>query len=224
MEGHMRTTRGVAGLLALVMASGCATLKANPTVCRWTSVAIGGAVGAGAGAGATSTLDLSDDDEAGGIAAGAVGGFVLGALAGAVAGYFLCHEPPAEPAPPPPPAPEPPPAAGTKIETLAGPHFAFDRAELTPEGRARVDRAVGVLRQHPTLGVLVVGYTDSIGSDAYNLRLSERRAGAVRDHMVAQGIEAGRIEASGRGKADPVADNATPEGRAQNRRVEITAR
>jgi OOP family OmpA-OmpF porin len=219
----MRTTRGVAGLLAVVMASGCATLKANPTVCRWTSVAIGGAVGAGAGAGATSTLDLSDDDEAGGIAAGAVGGAVLGALAGAVAGYFLCQAPPAEPPPPPPPAPEPPPA-GTKIETLTGPHFAFDHAGLTPEGRARVDNAVAVMRQHPTLRVLVVGYTDSIGSDTYNLGLSERRAAAVRDHMVAQGIEPSRIEASGRGKADPVADNATAEGRAQNRRVEITAR
>jgi len=66
-----------------------------------------------------------------------------------------------------------------------------------------------------------VGYTDSIGGDAYNLRLSERRADAVKEYLVKHGVDGARIQTSGRGKADPVADNATEKGRFQNRRVEI---
>ncbi len=70
---------------------------------------------------------------------------------------------------------------------------------------------------------MVTGYTDSIGSDAYNLRLSERRAATVRDALVADGIAESRITTKGMGKANPVASNATEEGRAHNRRVEIEA-
>ena len=214
----MATTRRMAGLLCLfATTTGCATLRAHQTACRWTSGIVGGVVGAGAGAAVGSAV--SDNDAS--IAGGAAGGLVVGAIAGGVAGHFLC-EPPAEPAPPPPPPPAPAPPPGTKIETLAGPYFAFNRAELTPEGRTRLEAVVTVLGRHPTVRVLVEGHTDAIGSDAYNLRLSERRAAAVRDYLVEHGVEATRIDVRGAGKAAPIASNATEAGRAQNRRVEIT--
>src|SRR6059036_2623110 len=77
-------------------------------------------------------------------------------------------------------------------------------------------------KEHPNLRALVEGHTDSIGSDAYNQRLSERRANAVGDYMIARGIEAQRITTKGWGESKPIASNKTKEGRAQNRRVEIT--
>jgi OOP family OmpA-OmpF porin len=77
------------------------------------------------------------------------------------------------------------------------------------------------MREDPTLRVSVEGHTDSVGSDAYNMRLSERRAVSVRDYMIAEGIAADRITTRGLGKSHPVATNDTAEGRAENRRVEI---
>jgi OOP family OmpA-OmpF porin len=184
----------------------------------------GVAGGAGAGAG-VSELDLESEDRAGAIAGATAGGLALGAVVGLVVGRFLCEPPPPPPPPPPaPPAEAPPPPAGARIASLAGPHFAFDEATLTAEGRERVEEAAKFLREHPDLRVSVDGYTDAIGSDAYNLRLSERRARTVRDHLVEQGIAESRIQVRGLGKARPVADNRTPEGRAQNRRVEIVVR
>ena len=84
-----------------------------------------------------------------------------------------------------------------------------------------VDEAVTVMKDKPSMKVSVEGHTDSIGSDAYNLKLSERRAQAVRDYMVSQGIDAARIRVKGWGKTKPIASNKTEAGRAENRRVEI---
>jgi len=123
------------------------------------------------------------------------------------------------PAPPPPP----PPPAPRKIETISGPNFDFDKVHLRPAGEAKVDHAVKLMQENPNLRVVAEGYTDSIGSDAYNQKLSERRAGTVRDYMVSKGISASRITTRGFGKARPVASNQTAEGRAENRRVEISA-
>ena len=109
----------------------------------------------------------------------------------------------------------------TKVESLAGPHFAFDKSDLTPEGRAKVRGAAATLNEYPDRRVEVNGYTDSIGSDAYNQRLSERRANTVQQALIEDGVSARRITAGGYGKTNPVASNATAEGRAQNRRVEI---
>lgn len=203
-----------------VALSGCATLQENRTACRATAAGIGAVAGgltAGFGVG---SIDLSSSKETGAIAAGAAGGAAVGAVLGLVAAHWACPEP--QPAPPPPVAePQPPPAAGTKIVTLDAPHFDFDRAELRPSGRATVDEAVAYLREHPDVRVAAEGHTDAIGSEAYNLRLSERRATTVRDYMIEQGIAPDRIVARGYGKARPIADNDTPEGRAQNRRVDI---
>ena len=107
------------------------------------------------------------------------------------------------------------------VAEVAGPHFAFDKSDLTPEGRAKVRGAAATLNEYPDRRVEVNGYTDSIGSDAYNQRLSERRANTVQQALIEDGVSARRITAGGYGKTNPVASNATAEGRAQNRRVEI---
>lgn len=107
------------------------------------------------------------------------------------------------------------------IVTLGDVLFAFNKAELSPQAAPRLDKLASFLQQFPERKLLIEGYTDSVGSDAYNQELSARRAGAVRDALVARSVDAGRITARGYGKVYPVADNASPEGRAMNRRVEI---
>src|SRR5450755_2782834 len=126
--------------------------------------------------------------------------------------------PPAPSAPPPPPAPKP---VSEKVTMAANAHFDFDKAVLKPEGRAKLDDLVGKLKAVNLEVVIVIGHTDSIGSDAYNKKLSLRRAGAVKAYLVSKGIEANRIHTEGKGESQPIADNKTREGRAKNRRVEI---
>ena len=102
-------------------------------------------------------------------------------------------------------------------------YFDFNKATLKPAGKERIDsEIIPPMKEHSELRALVEGHTDSIGSEAYNLRLSERRANAVADYMESQGISSSRITTKGWGKSKPVADNRTKEGRAKNRRVEIT--
>jgi outer membrane protein OmpA-like peptidoglycan-associated protein len=93
--------------------------------------------------------------------------------------------------------------------------------ELAPGARERLAKVSGILLAYPSLHVQIEGHTDSVGSDEYNQDLSEKRAGAVRDYFVQQGIAADSIEAHGFGKTQPIAANDTPEGRQQNRRVEL---
>ena len=179
----------------------------------------GAAVG-GAGAGLGVGLGHKDSD-AGEIGGSTAGGMLLGGLLGYFAGQYLCEE-----APPPPPAPAvaappAPPARGTKIAEIPGPNFDFDKATLTPAGRQLVAAAALTLKQNPSVRVSVDGHTDSIGSEAYNQKLSERRARTVADALVDEGIARDRLHVQGFGKSRPVADNKTAEGRARNRRVEI---
>jgi outer membrane protein OmpA-like peptidoglycan-associated protein len=93
--------------------------------------------------------------------------------------------------------------------------------ELLPGARERLAKVSGIVLAYPSLHVAVEGHTDSIGSDDYNQQLSERRAQAVRDYFVQQGINSAAVEAHGYGKTAPIATNDTPEGRQQNRRVEL---
>jgi len=115
------------------------------------------------------------------------------------------------------------PAKPKEIVVLKGINFAFNSAELTPESKKILDenRDVARLKGEPDIRVEIAGHTDSIGSDAYNQQLSERRAKAVVDYLVSKGVDPKRLKAVGYGKKQPVATNATEAGRAQNRRVEL---
>ena len=107
------------------------------------------------------------------------------------------------------------------VATMAGVTFSTNSATLKPAARESVAKLAGVLALNPGLKLDIEGYTDSLGSDTYNQSLSEKRAAAVRDYLVEQGIPAGSIDVKGLGKGSPVASNDDPKGREKNRRVEI---
>lgn len=107
------------------------------------------------------------------------------------------------------------------VLTLGDVLFDSGRAELKPGAFATIDRLGAFMRDNAERSLTIEGYTDSVGSDAFNLDLSQRRAGAVRMALVQRGIDGGRITAQGFGEAKPVASNTTAEGRQRNRRVEI---
>lgn len=102
--------------------------------------------------------------------------------------------------------------------------FATDSATLRPELQRDLSRIAANLVNYPRSDVIVIGHTDNVGSAAYNLGLSERRAQSVADVLRGQGVAASRIQTIGRGLTQPVASNATAQGRQQNRRVEIFIR
>ncbi|NVK30365.1 MAG: OmpA family protein [Gammaproteobacteria bacterium] len=115
------------------------------------------------------------------------------------------------------PAPE---AVDAKVTLSGGVLFDFDSAALTAAGAAELDKvAAGIAAMSAVNAVSVVGHTDSRGSDEYNMALSNRRANTVAAYLASKGVE--NVSTSGMGESSPVADNATDEGRAQNRRVEI---
>ncbi len=99
--------------------------------------------------------------------------------------------------------------------------FAFNKYNLKPEARERLAKISGILLAYPDLKLGIEGHTDSIGSDEYNLQLSEKRADSVRGYLVSEGVKPDNVTATGLGKADPVADNSTAAGRQLNRRVDI---
>jgi OOP family OmpA-OmpF porin len=101
--------------------------------------------------------------------------------------------------------------------------FDFNKNILTEADLKELPKAVAFVKKYPGTKIRLDGYTDSIGTDAYNMKLSERRATAVKDYLIKEaGVDSSKITAVGHGEADPVADNKTPEGRAKNRRVEIS--
>jgi outer membrane protein OmpA-like peptidoglycan-associated protein len=99
--------------------------------------------------------------------------------------------------------------------------FDAGKASLQPSAMTAIDRLAQLLSVYPERSVRIEGHTDSVGDDATNQQLSERRALAVRDALLARGVDASRIEAAGYGATRPIADNRTEGGRQKNRRIEI---
>jgi len=100
--------------------------------------------------------------------------------------------------------------------------FEYNKAELTPDSLAILDKVALSLRDWPEVKVEIGGHTDSRGSETYNQKLSEKRAAAVLDYLGSKGVDAMRMTSKGYGESKPIADNAAEEGRAKNRRVELT--
>jgi len=139
---------------------------------------------------------------------------------------------PAKPAPPAPPAPPPPakpaepakPAPQSVRESVviqADALFDFDKSVLRPDGKKAIDDALAKIQGTDLEMVIATGHTDSIGTEQYNQRLSERRAEAVKQYLVSKGIPASKVTTIGKGESQPVATNKTKEGRQKNRRVDI---
>ncbi len=144
------------------------------------------------------------------------------------------------PPPPPPPAPAPAPVAAPpavvpppppppvvvapvseKVTFAADAFFDFNKSDLKPEGKAKLDDLVGKMAGINLEVIIAVGHTDAIGGDAYNQKLSVKRAESVKNYLTSKGVEKNRVYTEGKGEKQPVADNKTTEGRAKNRRVEI---
>ncbi|RQS05631.1 OmpA family protein [Burkholderia sp. Bp8998] len=133
---------------------------------------------------------------------------------------FQCGAAPAEAASAAEPAPAP--AAVEHVNLAGDALFATGLATLTPAARALLDKLLSERENRTYTQVTVTGYTDSVGNDAANLALSKRRAETVASYLKAHGLKAQTMSVTGRGSADPVASNATAEGRAGNRRVDIS--
>ena len=125
-----------------------------------------------------------------------------------------------------PPAPAPaaviaPVPSSEKVTYAADAFFDFDKAILKPEAKTKLDDLVSKTKEINLEVIIAVGHTDSVGSDAYNDKLSVKRAESIKTYLTSKGVEANRVYTEGKGKKQPVADNKTAEGRAKNRRVEI---
>lgn len=126
---------------------------------------------------------------------------------------------PKEAAPAPAPAPAPNPAPERKAVVLNNVLFDFDKTDLKPEGKAEIDKLVAEMQKFGKDTVVVIGHTDSIGTDEYNMGLGQRRADAVANYMKAAGIDAGRITTKSMGESEPAVPNDSRANRALNRRA-----
>ena len=149
-------------------------------------------------------------------------GYWTPALANAECDPDLVPKPAPAPAPAPVPvAPPKPKPVAEKITFAADVLFDFDKAVVKPAGKQKLDELAGKVKDINLEVVIAIGHTDSIGADAYNQKLSVRRAEAVKAYLVSKGIEPNRVYTEGKGEKQPVASNKTKEGRQKNRRVEI---
>jgi OmpA-OmpF porin, OOP family len=128
---------------------------------------------------------------------------------------------PASPSKPAEPARPAPSSVRQSVVIQADALFDFDKSVLRPDGKKSIDEALAKIQGTDVEMVIATGHTDSIGTEQYNQRLSERRAKAVKDYLVSKGIPASKITTIGKGESQPVATNKTKEGRQKNRRVDI---
>ena len=194
-------------LAASVVLSGCASMSQKQR---------GAVIGATAGAAAGAVIG----NQTGSTVRGAIIGAVVGGAAGAVIGHQMDQQ-----------AKELqqniPGATITRVgEGIAvtfpsGILFPFNSTEILPAGKNNLQQLASSLDKYPNSDILIVGHTDSVGTDAYNMDLSQRRAQAASTYLQSLGVPASRLQTAGRGESEPITSNDTDEGRQRNRRVEI---
>lgn len=210
----MKNSIVIAVITALFLLVGCAS---NPFQGEHGKAATGAAVGAGSGAILGSVVSGRGDHGKGAVL-GAVIGATLGGLVGNQmdkqerelrrqmegTGVEVKRE-------------------GDTLRLQAPANITFDtnRADVRPQFQPVLDQLAGSINQYPGTVVQIEGHTDSVGAAAYNQTLSENRAQSVRSYLIQRGVASNRLQAIGYGLTRPIADNATAEGRAQNRRVEV---
>lgn len=207
------TTGLLLGSALVVGLSGCATSNTtssvdkpwyqHPMVCGLAGGVIGGGIG-------YATSSESDEDT----------GAYIGGTAGATIGAMLCADSP-EPVAEPEPMPEPEPEPFEPVTLSSDVTFAFDSAELRPGAASELNQVASTLNNNPEVRVTIAGHTDAVGSNEYNLGLSQDRADSVASYLMSQGVAGNRMRTVGYGEERPVATNETDAGRAMNRRVEI---
>lgn len=201
----LRNSTAVVAMAALL--GGCSSL--NPTQ---RGAVIGSAAGGAVGAAVGSATGSTSRGAIIGAAVGGVAGAVIGAqmdrqreeLASELEGAEVERY-----------------GEGLLITFASGLLFDFDSDVVKGAARANLTELAQSLREYPETEVLIVGHTDSTGSDSYNMSLSQRRSAAARSFLVSQGVNSSRIRVEGRGESEAVASNETAAGQAQNRRVEV---
>ncbi|MGH7475136.1 MAG: OmpA family protein [Longimicrobiales bacterium] len=201
------TTLAMLAALAIMGTTACSSLNQ-----RERGAVIGAGVGAAAGAAIGSQM--------GSTTKGALIGAVVGGAAGAVIGHQMDQQA-EELAEDLEGADVTREAEGIFVRFPSGLMFDFDSAALRAEARSDLADLAGSLQRYPNTEVLIVGHTDAVGTDTYNLDLSRRRARSAADFLIGQGIASARLRTEGRGESEPIATNDTEAGRQQNRRVEV---
>lgn len=208
MSNRIGRTQLLSGLIVLSLAaSGCSTMSNRDR---------GAVIGAGTGA----VIGGVIGNQTGSTTRGAIIGAVLGGAAGAVIGHQMDQQA-KELGDSIPNATVQRIGEGIAVTFASGILFPYDSDVLLPAARSNLDALAASLLKYPGSSVTIVGHTDSDGTDAYNQALSERRARAASVYLQSRGVAASRITAVGRGETEPIATNATAEGKALNRRVEV---
>ncbi|SES24978.1 OmpA family protein [Pedobacter rhizosphaerae] len=176
--------------------------------------------GAGIGAAAGGVIGALIGKKAGNTAVGALIGGAIGGTAGAFIGRRMDRQA-AEIQKAIPNAEVIREGEGIIVKFDSGILFDFDKTALKDAAKTNVQSLASSLNQYPDTDVKIIGHTDNVGKEAYNQGLSERRAAAVKAYAVSQGVPSSRLVTIGKGLTEPIADNTTETGRAQNRRVEI---
>ena len=194
----------VGGTVVLSACAGMSQKTRGAVIGATTGAAVGGVVG----------------NQTGSTARGAIIGAVIGGAAGAIIGHQMDQQA-KELEQNIPGATIQRVGEGIAVTFSSGILYPFNSTEILPAGKQNLQELANSLEKYPNSDVLIVGHTDSVGTDAYNLDLSQRRALAASAYLQSLGVPASRLKTAGKGESEPIQPNDTDEGRARNRRVEI---
>ncbi len=194
----------VAGTFGLTACAGMSQKQKGAVIGATTGAAVGGVIG----------------NQTGSTARGAIIGAIVGGAAGAIIGHQMDQQA-KELQQDIPGATVSRVGEGIAVTFASGILYPFNSTEILPAGKENLQSLANSLEKYPNSDVLIVGHTDSVGTDAYNLDLSQRRAQAASAYLQSLGVPASRLHAVGKGETEPIQPNDTDAGRAQNRRVEI---